>query len=113
MGVGDEDFAEEAIAVGEPEAEHAAGFEGTGLDANLFEGFADGGVGGRLAGFDFAAGRVDVSSAETAFFFNEQHLVAVKNEAEHGAMDGGPVDPVVGGGNGGGHGVGMGVGMGV
>jgi hypothetical protein len=36
-------------------------------------------------------------------------LVAVKNEAEHGAMDGGPVDPVVGGGTGGGHGVGMGV----
>jgi hypothetical protein len=36
-------------------------------------------------------------------------LVAVKNEAEHGAMDGGPVDPVVGGGTGGGLGVGMGV----
>jgi hypothetical protein len=36
-------------------------------------------------------------------------LVAVKNEAKHGAMDGGPVDPVVGGSNRGCHGEGTGV----
>ena len=94
IGACDEDFAEEAVTVGEPEPEHSAGFEVCWFDVDLFEGFANGGLGGRFAGFDLATGRVDVSCAEAAFFLDEKDLITVDDEAEDGAVDGGPVDPV-------------------
>ena len=96
VGAGDEDFAKKAVTVGEPEAERAAGFEGTGRDPDFFEGFTDCGIGRGFAGLDFSARCIDVSCTQAAFFFDEKNLVPVKDEAEDSSVDGGPVNPIVG-----------------
>ena len=82
----DEDRANEAVAIGELEVQHAAFFDLQRRDADLFLRLANRRVERSLAGLEFAAGTVDLARAEAAFFADEQHAAVLDDEAEIGVL---------------------------
>jgi hypothetical protein len=94
-GIGYEHGAMKTIAVNELKMEFSTGLDSVRRDADFFLGLTHGAIVWFLAGFDAAAGGVDFTRAETAFFADEEDLGILHNETQGGPLARLPLVPEI------------------
>lgn len=90
-----ENMTEDVRRVGHREPEFADLPRVEGGDEQLLLGFADHALKGSFTGIDLAAGAIDFSRAEAAFFFDQQDAAVVHDKHQRGvdaALPLGPID---------------------
>lgn len=89
------DMTEDVRRVGHREPEFADLARVEGCDEKLLLGFADDALEGCFTGIDLATGAIDLSRAETAFFFDQEDAAVVDDKHQRGvdaALPLGPID---------------------